>query len=256
MNCFTLKGLVVRIVSNFAIIIVIPAIAYWLYVNCFQYEISDNLRNILMKLPGEVTILNGQIMECSFCAYTILVSFLVLFCNTLYSYINYIREGERKRWQGTVVGCLYPLWLIVALVAATFLVAKNINTFGDLSKFDSFETKFTDFVKDTGIFALCLYIGFVLIDFFQFLSVKNRPKLERDLSLHQLLFVDIATLVGFWTINHMTVKVDITTLNVPLNVFISGATGMQVILSQFVFFLIFTLYNIEMYRYQKEVQIN
>lgn len=256
MTHLTIWGLIARITINFTIIIVIPATACWLYVNNIWYWLSDYLRSKLIILPGEITRLSARMMEYSFCVYIILLSFLVLFCNTLYSYVNYIKEGEKKTNKGKIVGLLYPLWVILALGAAIYIVIwfNNVKNFIEavnyLTNPDSFEEQFTTFVKYTGHFTLVLYIAFIFIDFFQYLSVKNRSKLEGNLSFQQLWFVDIATLFGVLTINYITFKADITTLDTPLNVFLCGATGMQVILSQFVFFFIFTLYNISVYTSQ------
>lgn len=257
MKYLTITGLITRIAVNFTIIIVIPAAACWLYVDYFWYWLSDYLRSKLIILPSDITKLNAKMMEYSFCVYIILVSFFVLFCNTLYSYVNYIKEGERKTKNGKIVGFLYPLWVLLAVGAAGYIVmwfndvVIFIETLNYLTNPDHFEEQFTTFVKYTGHFTLVLYIAFIFVDLFQYLSVKNRSKLEGNLSLQQFWFVDAATLFGVIAINYVTLKADITTLDTPLNVFLSGATGMQVILSQFVFFFIFTLYNISVYTSQR-----
>lgn len=254
----TVVGLFARIAINFTIILVAPAIAYWLYVDYIWYWLSDYLRSKLIILPGDITKLNAKMMEYSFCGYIILVSFFVLFCNTLYSYVNYIEEGERVTKKGKIVGFLYPLWVILALGAAGYIIKwfSDVKIFIEnldyLTKVDYFEEQFTTFVNYTGHFTLVLYIVFILIDIFQYLSVKNQSELKGRLSLQQLWFVDVATLFGVIAINYVTIKADITTLDTPLNVFLCGATGMQVILSQFVFFFIFALYNKDVfYRKQK-----
>lgn len=252
-NRFTLFNLGGRILLNLFIIIVPVVIFSYIYSSSFQYQICEFLRTKLDISDPKLLDQQQKIMEYSFYVYIILIGFIVLAFNTFYSFINY-SSGKSESILRIVTSCLYTFWGIVFVLLVIYINTKYKDVLYFIENHDYksiegfFENEFNRFVKNTGYYTLTLYLIFILIDIFQWQSVRKYSKREAHLSSQQIWLIDVATIMGILSITLITSTIDITMLDESLDVFVAGSVGMQIILSQIIFFFINARYYYDLYK--------
>ncbi|MCL2682688.1 MAG: hypothetical protein FWE63_04275 [Bacteroidales bacterium] len=227
----------------------------------FQSEVNNFLGKVVLQLelPDSETQekLNAHqksIMELVLPMFILLLGIIMLTINTLMYYINYIAESNTaSRISRILNGVAFVVCAIVMFVlfASIFggykdlvYIIKDVNIdFFEIKK--KIESVFKEVSYRADLCTLVIYIVFIIFDACQVIVNKGRKNiLEKKTAVQQLCFIDVTVVLGILCIRGICSLVDTTLMNsdIPVTIFRAGATGMQVIFSQLIFWFLMCKY--------------
>jgi len=265
LSFFKSKRFLQLLIILLPVIIIFSGLLY-LFINHFQYSVNDFLGKKLepLKLIDAKESLKIQkiIMDIAFPIFILILGVAMLIWNTIYYYLAYIVMSKNFSPSFKINGIAFLFSVVIMAFLCGYIYSEytefkhfieNLSTYskkGDITS--EIAGKFRNFSNITGYFSMGIYLIFIIFDACQIhVSRIADDFLETKMAVQQLCFVDIVAGVGLLCVLIFTNFIDTTmmTNDISVKIFMSGANGMQIILSQLIF-----LFIISMYYYEKAKQ--
>jgi len=234
------------------ITVVLPIVAGVIYVGYLQEYIYEYIARIYFK-GKDFAVLADLTMQFGLCLFIVFVGLIIICLNTLIYFCVNKLDNTRFLFLGILsVLIIYGVWIGTEYSDIQHLL-KDISSSTEERLRNSQNSVFLEverIITVTNWMVVAVYLFLLGIDIMQYKRQINET--GKDFSKRQLYYVDIPVISGLVVIMIFIFYLKDETLpnaNASFHVFSAGANGMQICLSQLIFFII----NIDFYRKNRNI---